>query len=888
MQPIKYLKSKLDLTLLPPQGSAGARADAREMAASAQIPYTVHYDDWSVVTKHDGLVQVIQVGGLQADSLTDEQVKVFERRRNTVLRTIASPDIAVYVHLVRRKVHAYPFEEGGTWFARQLQRAWRNRIEQRGHYVNEIYISLVRRRFKRGFTGLVDRVLASLSAPKLEADVLESFEKMATDLHKAAEFVTRNLSDYAPRRLCIQRAPEFEGEQVTRDIARRELQRMKRDWSAFTEHHGQAESYAASDVLDFMGDDHSEIGAFFHYLINLEDARVPADTLELDRTLAKSYLDFKTVGNMMAVENLGGERVAAVLSMADWPARTPSRMLQGFLETDAEFIITQSFQFTDRISAEHELRQEHRRITSNDTQGVGEDDKQEIVSGLKDLTRGKTVNGIHHLSILVHVPAIQNPADPLLARKQTIAALDGAVDRTSKSFVGLGVKPVREWLGVETFYWAQLPGQATSFIGRRGKIKSNNFAGFASLHSFAVGKAEGNLWGPAIMAVETAGGTLYYLNFHREMEGMVPGHTAIGAETGTGKTALLSAAVAMADKVEPRIFWFDNREGAKCFIRAMGGVHTTLRVLGTSGWNPLRLPDTEQNRAYLVDLLTLMRTCYGAKISSDDVDRFRSAVTENFNLPLADRRLRNVAWCFGQGELARDMAIWHGEGANAGLFDNAEDTIDLTRARHFCFEMRELINGDQARPELAVVLSYPFHRIELAMNGEPFIIVLEEMQNLVKHAYWRAKIDNYIMQIRRKNGLMVFVTPDPKYFYCETDAILKQSATGIYLPSQNAQRSDLIDHIGLTESEFEFIRDTPPEARKFLIRRGNESVRAVFDLSPELNDFIPLLSSNDKGVALMEQIIDELGTDAPDIWVPVFMRRARELNTHNLNQGNRK
>ncbi|MBD4260112.1 type VI secretion protein, partial [Xanthomonas citri pv. citri] len=113
---------------------------------------------------------------------------------------------------------------------------------------------------------------------------------------------------------------------------------------------------------------------------------------------------------------------------------------------------------------------------------------------------------------------------------------------------------------------------------------------------------------PAIMPFETESGTAYYFSFHRGMEGMVAGHTAFTADTGAGKTTLLAALIAMGDKAYPRVFWFDNREGAKVFMCAMGGQHTTLTVQGSTGWNPMKLPDTPENRAYLVELLTLMRT----------------------------------------------------------------------------------------------------------------------------------------------------------------------------------------------------------------------------------------------------------------------------------------
>lgn len=47
-------------------------------------------------------------------------------------------------------------------------------------------------------------------------------------------------------------------------------------------------------------------------------------------------------------------------------------------------------------------------------------------------------------------------------------------------------------------------------------------------------------------------------------------------------------------------------------------------------------------------------------------------------------------------------------------------------------------------------------------------------------------------------------------------------------------------------------------------------------------EFIPVLSSNDMGVALMGAFIREMGTDDPKSWVPVFMRRSLAADTHNL------
>lgn len=904
----------------------GARALEVELAASQMIPYTVHYDDETVITKDDGLLQVIRLEGLAFESLSDEQIRRYERRRDAVLRAIAASDRAVYVHLVRRRVQVCADGDGQTWFARQFSAAWRAHCEEQGCYANDIYVSIVCQRYRRGTPGWIDRLHGACSSAAMARQLEAALARQAQALREAADLVLQALGDYGARRLGILRPPRLDGPMLTREAARLALARCRRAWPDFVRWHGEHASYAAATVQEYLGEGDCEIARFLAYLVTLEDARVPLSDLPLDRTLACARLDFRMVGDTLGVHGVQASRAAAVLSMAEWPARTPSRLLDQFLRQPVEFVVTQSFFFADRIAAERALRQQRRRILVNDRDGAHAEDGDEIARGLEALTRGRAVNGLHHLSVLVHVPftaggpsadataearstataagmarlagsmagasgdvaadgSVDGSSDTPAWRWDTLGRLDQAVGMLKTSFVHLGIKPVRESFALETFYWSQLPGQNPALIGRRGKIQSTNFAGFASLHNFAQGRLEGNLWGPAIMTLQTESGTPYHFNFHREIDGLVAGHTAIAADSGAGKTTLLAALIAMADKAQPRVVWFDNRQGATVFLRAMGGRHTVLCVQAQSGWNPFQLPDTAENRAYLVELQMLMRTCYGGAVTPDDMARFQRAVAENYSLPAADRRLRHLAWCYGTGELARTMALWHGggaqPGANAGVFDNAHDTLDFTACRHHGFEMGQLIKDGVARPELAVLLSYPFHCIEQAMRGEPFIVVLEEGQHLVKHAYWREKIDSYLMQIRRKHGLLIFVTPDAKYLYCETDAIAKQTVTKLFLPNAGAARLDYVDALGLSHAEYEFIRDTPAQQRKFLIRRGGDSVRAVFDLTA-LAAFIPVLSSSDKAVALMEAVMDEVGSDAPELWVPRFMARAAAANTHNL------
>ena len=95
--------------------------------------------------------------------------------------------------------------------------------------------------------------------------------------------------------------------------------------------------------------------------------------------------------------------------------------------------------------------------------------------------------------------------------------------------------------------------------------------------------------------LETTSSTPYFFNLHH---GDLGNFTLIGP-SGSGKTVVLNFLVAQAQKFAPRTFFFDKDRGAEIFIRAIGGHYDVLRPGTQSGFNPLALPDTAENRAFL-------------------------------------------------------------------------------------------------------------------------------------------------------------------------------------------------------------------------------------------------------------------------------------------------
>jgi type IV secretion system protein VirB4 len=597
---------------------------------------------------------------------------------------------------------------------------------------------------------------------------------------------------------------------------------------------------------------YSEPAQFFSLLINLESRKILAPQSGLDSYLPQKRLLFGK--DALEVRGTLKSKVGAILSIKEYPDESRVGMLDSFLEIPAEFILTQSFLLTDRQAALGKIQTQQRKMIQTEDLAVSQ--IEQIDEALDDASSGRIGFRMHHLTALVW-------ADDL---KQ----LDKALSEVEAAFLNLGIVAVREDLNLEPCFWAQLSGNFP-FIARNAMISTANFAGFASLHNYPTGKLKKNHWGPAVTALETVSGTPYFFNFHRQDVG----HTTIIGPTGTGKSVLLNFLLAQSLKFRPKIFFFDKDRGAEIFVRALGGVHSTLGLSRPTGFNPLKLPDTPENRAFLAEWLQILLTSHGETLSAEHVGKIREAVDGNFKLDFENRLLGNVAPFLGiggPGSLSGRLALWYGHGPRANLFGNQEDQLKFDQ-NLFCFEMGEILEDKLGLP---AVLAYLFHRINLELNGQPTIIVLEEGWKLLDNPFFAPKIKDWLQTIRKRNGFVIFLTPNIESAVHSAigDALVQQSATSIFLPNHKATHEGYCEAFKLSEKEYELVRTLDPQDRCFLIKHGKDSVLAKLDLSG-MEEFIPILSGTTKNVVLLDQLIQEHG-ETPESWLPLFQERTRK------------
>src|SRR2546429_316934 len=99
-----------------------AAALRRELPASWHIPYAAHLAPEVIVTRAGDYVQTLRLAGASFESADDETLNNYHERLNVTWRNIASPNVALWVHVIRRREvpRAVPLE--GTGFADALAR----------------------------------------------------------------------------------------------------------------------------------------------------------------------------------------------------------------------------------------------------------------------------------------------------------------------------------------------------------------------------------------------------------------------------------------------------------------------------------------------------------------------------------------------------------------------------------------------------------------------------------------------------------------------------------------------------------------------------------------------------------------------------------------------
>ncbi|RWI62788.1 VirB4 family type IV secretion/conjugal transfer ATPase [Mesorhizobium sp.] len=779
-----------------------------ERPMSTHIPYLRHVSDTVIGLENGSLLSVIKLDGLFFQTEDQAELNMRSVVQNTMIRALGSSRFSLWSTVIRREVET---EIGGAFdepFCELLNRRYMNQLREKRMFTNEIYLTIVRSGM-RGALGIGDTVKKLLDRANREVRDQQTREDV-TELEELISNITRELQKYGARGLGI----------AYRD----------------------KEPY-------------SEPCEFFNTILTCgvpRKMRLPRMGIRNFVGTSRLHFSKRTMQAQAAVDE--DSRFGALLSVKEYPPFTGPGMLDGLLQVNHEFILTQSFTIADKPIAQERITRLQRQIQASDE--AGSSVEKDIDYALNSLMNQEAVFGFHHLT--------------LLCLSRDLEGVSKSVSELGACLTDMNINWLREDVNLEAGFWAQLPGNR-SYIARKAMLSSANFSGLSSMHNFATGQIDGNHWGLPITILETTSQTPYWFNFHQRDIG----HFLVTGPTGSGKTVALTFLLAQAMRVNPtpKAVFFDKDRGGEIFVRAIGGSYEVLSPETPTGFNPLQLENTGPNREFLMRLLkAMLRSSDRRDFTQEDEDTLEKALTRLMQEPAAERNLPNLSGLLvgrsraDANDLHSRLRPWI-DGEKAWLFNAQHDVLSFSGHSVFGFDMTSILGNEELRTP---ALMYLYHRLDELLNGDPVMFFMDEGWQLLQDETFSNFIVDKMKTIRKLNGIVGFGTQSAADIAKAkaSHTLIEQSATNIHFPNPRADEESYIKRFGLTVKEFTFIKNTPPEKRTFLVKHGNDSVIARLDLS-SMPDMVKVLSGRKKTIEECAALREKYG-DEPENWLAEF------------------
>lgn len=807
-------------------GAAFKYADAlkNEELTAAFIPYSSHVTKNVVKLTNGDYIATIRMQGAAHESADVQDINSWHDQLNGFMRNIASPNTAVWSHVVRREYGEYPGGEYQPGFCREFNEKYRKHMASDRMLVNELYLTVVYR-----------------PQPVKAVKLLDIF------------------SSKNPKELQQRQTEELEVVEDLINVALASLDRYDPELLGCYEHKGNM----FSEVLEFLA-----------FLVDGEWRRFPLPRSEIREVLATSR-PFFGKGGLMSLKGPTATQFGGVVTIQEYPSITCPGILNDLLGMPFEFVLTQSFSFLSKpVAVGRMKRQQSRMINSGDVAGS---QVEEIDDALDDLTSNRFVMGAHHFSMVIRAHDQKSLNEAI---SDTGAVLSDGGMKWAREEAGIAGAFWAQLPG--NFDYRVRVGDITSrnFAGFSsfhnfpiGRIRNNQWGDAVTMFKTTSGAPfyfnfhKGEEGADAKKAAKLDPN-------HKDLA-----NTVVIGKSGTGKTVLEMMLLAQTQKFEQPQFdkklscvLFDKDLGASVGVRAMGGRYYPLKNGVPSGFNPFQMEPTPNNLTFLETLIKQLVKHESLPLTPRQEREISEAIAGVMGAAKNKRRIGAVLEFLDPTDdngLHPRLARWCRGGALGWLFDNAEDTLRLDNCTMVGFDVTEFLDNDATRTP---TIMYLFHRIESMIDGRRIPIFLDEFWKLLNDPAFEDLAQNKLVTIRKQDGFLVMFTQSPKQVLKSpiAYAIIGQTATKIFLPNPEADHDDYVNGFKLTEREFEIVKSLGEKSRQFLIKQGQNSVVAELNLRG-FDDELAVLSGNTATSLLAEKLVAELGED-PAVWLPEFHR----------------
>ena len=800
-----------------------------ENEAAEFIPYQTHVDEHTIKTHSGDYLQIIRLQGVAHESVAPEQVILWKEQFNLLLRNIASPDVCIWTHLVRREHKVFPQGEFECEFDRNLNDKYAAKVCQSQLMINELYLTVI-------YRGQSSNVSAWFASPRrLTQQALIAEQQQAINkLNDVVSTVIASMEAYQPQLLG---------------------------------------TYFDSDIGN--GVFFSEPLTVLDYLVNGEWQPRVLPKADIAASLMRVRPLFG--GDTFALKGITQTRFGACLGISEYPEQTEAGLLNALLSAPFELVLTQSFQFLSKPVATELLQRQQKRLHT--TGDFAHSQIEAIDLGLDDITSNRIVYAEHHLVLTV------------LTDSQS--QLEQHLSQLKSELADMAIIPVRESTAMAAAFWSQLPANSKyrprpapisskNFAGfcsfhnyPSGQMTGNQWGDAVTLFKTASGapyyfnfhetQAKSNRRNKEhLKRINEKGNPL-------KDEHHALGNTLIIGASGSGKTVLQGFLVSQSKKFTPTQIIFDKDRGLEVYVRACSGLYLSLQMGKPTGFNPFQLESTPANRLFLTALLGKL---IGSDINHAQQLELCDAVEGVMSL---DKPMRRLSRCLefldpvDSNGCYSKLQKWCQGGELAWVLDNEVDELSVEHQTLLAFDVTEFLEIPEIRTPIVM---YLFHRIESLIDGRRLQIIMDEFWKLLADEYFEDLANNKQKTIRKQNGIMVYGTQSARDVLNSPIAhsLIEQCATLILMPNPKAKREDYIDGLHLTEREFELIKtELQPNSRQFIVKQGHLSSVNELDLN-YFDEELAVISGTTDKVKLLELLIEQVGTE-PNDWLPLYYQQ---------------
>ncbi|NBO18487.1 MAG: VirB4 family type IV secretion/conjugal transfer ATPase, partial [Proteobacteria bacterium] len=169
-----------------------------EVSAAQFIPYEYHWDRETILTKKQEFVQILKLDGFAFETADDDDVDMKKLVRNSLLKSMADGTFAVWFHTLRRRQSAYPAGKQPPGFAAYVDKLWHEKHSNKNTYVNEIYITIVRKADTKG-AAKVHHYLKKASEAGNKTAQIDALRDAQKELAETASRLAATFRDYGAR-----------------------------------------------------------------------------------------------------------------------------------------------------------------------------------------------------------------------------------------------------------------------------------------------------------------------------------------------------------------------------------------------------------------------------------------------------------------------------------------------------------------------------------------------------------------------------------------------------------------------------------------------------------------------------------------------------------------